>query len=70
MTVAGERLILTSAEAADYASVHRDTILRALQAGELHGLQKRVKSHWRIRVTCLESWLDGQRCDHQKSKAA
>ncbi|HEY8647052.1 MAG TPA: helix-turn-helix domain-containing protein [Gaiellaceae bacterium] len=64
------RLILKVDAAADYAVVHPDTIRKALQAGELHGLQKRAGCSWRIRMACLDAWLSGEKCAHQLERAA
>lgn len=64
------RLRFSTSQAADYASCHRDTILKALESGALHGGQRTKNGRWSIRLTCLESWLDGQQCEHQKVSAA
>jgi len=42
-TNAPERLILTVPEAADYCSFNRDTVRRACETGELHGLQRKKR---------------------------
>lgn len=72
------RLRFNTAQAAQYAGRHVDTIRRALEAGQLHGGQRvnqktgEVKKggRWSIRLECLDAWLDGQPCEHQKGRAA
>lgn len=71
------RLRFNTAQAADFADKHVDTIRRALEAGELHGGQRRDPQtgkpkkggRWSIRRECLEAWLDGDRCEHQERAA-
>lgn len=60
-----ERLRFNTHQAADYSGRHVDTIRRALEAGELHGGQRKPGGRWSIRRECLEAWLDGERCQHQ-----
>jgi hypothetical protein len=44
------RLRFNTAQAAEYANCHPDTILRSLQAGELHGGgQRKAGGRWSIR---------------------
>jgi hypothetical protein len=72
-----DRLRFSTSQAADYAGKHRDTILRALEAGELHGGQRMDKEtgkpkkggRWSIRRECLDAWLDGEACAHQDAAA-
>jgi excisionase family DNA binding protein len=65
-----ERLRFTTAQAAEYASYHVDTIRRALEAGQLHGGQRKACGRWSIRRECLDAWLDGDRCPHGIGVAA
>jgi excisionase family DNA binding protein len=61
-----DRLRFNTAQAAEYANCHPDTILRSLQAGELHGGgQRKAGGRWSIRRECLDAWLDGEHCPHQ-----
>jgi excisionase family DNA binding protein len=63
------RLRFSTAQAADYASKHVETIRRALEAGELHGGQRKVGGRWSIRRECLDAYLDGESCQHQRVAA-
>lgn len=68
-TVLAGRLRFDTEQAADYAGRSTDTIRRALQSGDLHGGQRKVRGHWSIRKECLDAWLDGERCPHQPARA-
>ena len=68
-TNAPERLILTIPEAAEHCALHRDTVRRACETGALHGMQRMKGAPWRIRISCLEKWLEGEICGHQKDAA-
>lgn len=57
-------------EAAAYARRHPITIRRALEAGELHGSQRKPRAKWSIRTECVDAWLDGEQCPHRKRGAA
>jgi hypothetical protein len=46
------------------------TILKALDAGELHGGQRKKHGRWSIRAECLDAWLDGAKCEHQTQAGA
>lgn len=59
-----ERIWLSTAQAADRAGCHRDTVLKALEAGELHGTQRKAKGRWKIHVTCVDAWNLGESCEH------
>ena len=69
-----ERLWFDTTQAADYSGHHRATVQAALAAGELHGGQRRdVKTgrprrggHWKIHRDCLDAWLSGVPCQHQR----
>lgn len=60
---------LTVAEAADIASRHPVTIRNDLEAGVLHGTQRMKRGRWAVRPSCLEAYLDGNRCAHQVREA-
>ena len=66
---ANERLRLNTTQAAEYANRHRDTILRALESGELHGSQRNAGGRWSIRTICLDAWIDGQPCVHDAARS-
>lgn len=59
-----ERIYFNTTQAADRVGCHRDTILKALEADELHGTQRKVGGRWRIHRDCLDSWALGAKCDH------
>lgn len=65
-----ERLRFTTAQAAEYADCHVDTVRKAVAAGELHGGQRRQGGRWSVRKECLDAWLDGEKCPHQIAGAA
>ncbi|WP_243061198.1 helix-turn-helix domain-containing protein [Nocardioides sp. SR21] len=60
----------STSTAADYADCHPVTVLKACEAEELHGVQRKARGRWRIHVDCLDAWIKGQRCEHQKAGAA
>lgn len=64
-----ERLRFNTTQAAEYAGCHRQTVLRALEAGDLHGGQRVAGGRWSIRRECLDAWLDGTKCEHQERAA-
>lgn len=64
------RLRFSTTQAAEYGNCHRSTIVRALEAGELHGGQRKPKGRWSIRRDCLDAWLDGHDCEHQQREAS
>lgn len=57
---------LTTREATIYAGRHISTIRAALESGTLHGLQPGKNCSWRVHTDCLEAWMGGQPCEHQK----
>lgn len=59
-----------TADAADHARCHPDTVLKACESGELHGIQRKPKGRWRIHIDCLDAWCGGEQCQHQMSGAA
>lgn len=64
------RIWHTTRTAAEHVAHHPDTIRRACEAGELHGIQRQAgKSHWRIHVDCLNAWAAGEKCEHQAAAA-
>lgn len=56
---------LNTQQAADRAGCHRQTVIKALESGELHGSQRKAGGRWRIHVDCLDAWAGGQTCTHQ-----
>lgn len=64
------RIWLNTAQAAEHSNSHADTVRKALEAGELHGSQKKTKGRWRIHVDCLDAWCAGESCQHQTVGAA
>ena len=65
-----ERLRFNTAQAADFAVCHPQTIRKALEAGELHGGQRKAKGRWSVRRDCLEAWAEGAECEHQREEGA
>lgn len=64
-----QRLRFNTAQAAEHVGCHRDTVLKALEAGDLHGGQRKANGRWSIRLECLDAWADGEQCQHQLSPA-
>ncbi|MEQ7847764.1 helix-turn-helix domain-containing protein [Nocardioides kribbensis] len=64
------RIWLNTTQAAEVAGCHRDTVLKALEAGELHGNQRKAKGRWRVHADCLDKWCAGEKCAHQIEVAA
>ena len=60
------RLRFNTAQAAEYADCHVDTIRRALEVGGLHGGQRTKNGRWTIRLERLDAWLDGEKCEHRQ----
>ena len=59
-----ERIWHNTAQAAARAGCHSDTVLKALEAGELHGSQRKAKGRWRVHVDCIDAWCAGEACEH------
>lgn len=59
-----ERIYFNTSQAAERVGCHRDTALKALEAGELHGTQRKKNGRWRIHVDCLDAWALGTKCNH------
>jgi hypothetical protein len=57
----------TVAEASDIARCHPVTTRRALEAGELHGFQRKVGGRWSIQQECLQAWIEGGKCAHKSN---
>jgi hypothetical protein len=64
------RIWVNTAQAADHAGCHPDTVRRSLEDGSLHGTQRKANGRWRIHINCLNAWCAGAQCDHQKAGAA
>lgn len=58
-------IYLTTAETAERTTRHPVTVRRALEAGELHGGQRKPGASWRIHVDCADAWALGEKCKHQ-----
>lgn len=62
---------LNTTQAGQYVGRHRDTVLKALEGGELHGHQRIANGRWSIHVDCLDAWVGGETCPrHDKAGAA
>jgi excisionase family DNA binding protein len=62
-----DRIWFSVAQAAEYATCHRDTVRKAAEASELHGSQRKARGHWRIHRDCLDAWLAGIECSHRRA---
>lgn len=60
------RLIFNTAQAAEHVVCHRQTIVKAAEAGELHGEQRITGGRWKFRLACLEAWMAGEPCEHKQ----
>jgi excisionase family DNA binding protein len=60
-----EQLWLNTAQAAERAGVHVETLLVALQAEELHGGQRKKGGRWRIHRDCVDAWALHEPCPHE-----
>lgn len=60
----------TTSTAGELVNAHPSTVLKALEAGDLHGAQRKKKGRWRIHRDCLAAWALGEKCEHQKAGAA
>lgn len=66
----GERIWFDTSQAAERVGLHRDTVLKALEAGGLHGGQPKVRGRWRVHRDCLDAWVLGAPCPHQEQRQA
>jgi hypothetical protein len=62
-----DRFWLNTAQAAEYGLCHVDTIRKALESGDLHGSQRKKNGRWLVQRECLDSWLGGNPCEHQRT---
>lgn len=60
-------LWLTAAEAARHTKRHPRTITDAARAKELHGVQGARNKSWRFNEECVDAWVAGETCEHQKN---
>jgi len=60
----------STATAAAELGQHPSTVLKALEAGELHGVQRKKKGRWRIHRDCLNAYGLGIACEHQQTQVA
>ena len=58
---------LTVKEAAVASRKHPVTIGNLLRSGELHGTQRKRGGNWTVKESCLEAYLDGEPCEHQRN---
>lgn len=65
MAQTSDRIWHTTNTAGVYAERHPQTVRRACEAGELHGVQRKTKGPWRIHVECLDAWILGHPCPHK-----
>lgn len=62
------RIWFTTAQAAQAATCHTATVLKACEAGELHGRQRTARGRWRIHADCLDAWIEGHTCPHMNGR--
>jgi len=55
----------TVAEVAEALRLHRDTVLKAAEAGDLHGTQRVARGKWSFLEACVDAWAEKRACDHQ-----
>lgn len=55
---------LSTIDAAAFAGCHDQTVRKALEAGELHGFQRKTRGRWRVHIDCLNAWLSNTKCPH------
>lgn len=56
------RIWFNTTTAAEHVDRHPDTVLKALQSGELHGGQSKAGGRWAVHVDCLDAWAVGEPC--------
>lgn len=61
--------LLTVGEAAEIVRRHPVTVRKALESGEMHGMQRKARAHWLINEDCAVAWVTGERCAHQQQAA-
>lgn len=62
---------LNTKQAGQYVGKHPATVLKALEAGELHGHQRVPNGRWSVHVDCLDAWAGGESCPrHDERKSA
>lgn len=57
---------LDTRQAAIRSNFAIDTVKRAANAGHLHGHQRVVGGKWRFRPECVDAWVTGEKCEHQR----
>lgn len=57
---------LTTAEVASSARCHVVTVRRALEVGDLHGVQRGAGGRWTVLEECIDPWLAGEPCAHRR----
>lgn len=62
-------VLLNVTEAAALVRRHPVTVRKALEAGEMHGSQRKARAHWVIREECAIAWVTGEPCAHQRTVA-
>lgn len=65
-----DRIWHSTSTAGALVGAHPSTVLKALEAGALHGAQRKKKGRWRIHHDCLSAWALGEKCEHQKAAVA
>lgn len=58
---------LSTRQASERSGRHVDTVRRALEAGVLHGGQRKAGGTWRIHIDCLDAWALGNSCPHENA---
>lgn len=59
-----ELLWLTKRQTAERTVRHPVTVRKALEAGDLHGGQRKAGAAWRVHRDCVAAWALGEPCPH------
>lgn len=61
--------LLKVSEAAKVVRRHPVTVRKALEARELHGIQRKPGAHWLVHEECALAWIHGEPCPHTETVA-
>lgn len=63
------RIWLNTAQAAEHAGYHVQTVRAAAEDGSLHGTQRKAGGRWRFHIGCVDAWVLGESCVHKRKAA-
>jgi len=52
-------------EMVEQSGLSRYTIMKELQAGRLHGGQRKKRGTWTVDEACFHAWMRGDECEHR-----